>query len=239
MAKIFPKKFLPADHFRKDEPFAMVVIGARRSGKSYVIRHIYINYLKTRYDITMVFTTSANKPFYDEFIRSTSTEGTVFVGPPADNFIDVIDEIQGKMVSMGKKKMKYLVIFDDLISNSLKQDESMSEIFTRGRHSGVSMIFASQAVTRLHTTWRGNVDYAVIFNVIRGSEREFIIKEYLFDMEKHDAVALLDSRVKHTAIIKDCTGENDQSYYLFNAGKDMTPTRLAVINANRRKHRKS
>jgi hypothetical protein len=233
--RIHPKKFLPADHFRKDEPFAMVVIGARRSGKSYMIKHLYTHYLKNRYDITIVFTTVANKPFYDEFIRSKASDGTVFVGPPSSDFIDVIDEIQSKFVGMGKKKMKYLVIFDDLISQSVKQDESMSEIFTRGRHSNISMIFASQAVSRLHTTWRGNVDYAVIFNVIRGSEREFIIKEYLFDMEKRDAIALLDSRTKHTAIVKDCTDETGEKYYLFNAGKDVTPTRIAVINANRRK----
>jgi len=232
-----PAIFKPADHFHKHDTFSMGIIGARRSGKSYMIKHLYRYYLKQQYHATFVYTSIANAPFYEEFIESYSEDGTVFTDPPPDDFLDIIDAAQAELQSRGKPKLRYLVIIDDLITDNMRHDENISEIFTRGRHTNMSIIFASQSTTALHPKWRGNLDYAVIFNVIRFNERDFLIKEYMGDMELPIARKLMNSRPTHYALIKHCSVDSNdfkRTYYIFNAASD-TPAKVrAIIQARAR-----
>lgn len=139
-------------------PFAMIVAGPRRSGKSYFVKNI----IQNRYIHPMV----------EQIVW-------YFASPQPD----LMSELEGvgvefiKRLPVSNMEEKYsnskktLIIIDDLMQEACEREDVQS-LFTRGRHLNVSLIFISQNVFhrgKYSRTMSLNADYMALFKNPRDS----------------------------------------------------------------------
>ena len=157
------------------EHFSMIMIGKRRSGKSTLIRELFINKLKNRYDHVIVFSDTAReeKGFWGEFIPGD----LMFPYDPIR--LDMAFKLNEIRASKNKPMISFLFIWDDCVSEKQKSDNSIMQAFTRGRHSGISIIFTTQSKALVNKKWRENSDYVCLFRDNNIKNREDLIDDFL------------------------------------------------------------
>ena len=154
-----PKLLTWESNFKKGKHKSILVIGARNTGKSYFIKHLYQKKLKKLYDTVIVFSNSILSGFYQEFIDSE----LIFSEYTAE-VIEALEESQKEMISRCGKALNVLIIFDDCISSKNKHDEMLRQCFTRGRHNpmNLTVLFSTQIATLADPSWRMNTDLLFI-----------------------------------------------------------------------------
>lgn len=180
-------------NFEKNRHFSAIIAGSRRSGKSYFLKWLYLNYLKRNYQIVCVMSNStATLDEYSEFIP-----GKLFF----DHYdADVVDKLL-KLNSTMKvgKSVNILLILDDCCSNKMTYDNTITQCFTRGRHSKLSVIVASQTINfGLNTTIRENLDYAFLFRAKSGNKKSYIINNFLTGLHDNN----LNSKQEFSLMLK-------------------------------------
>jgi len=145
------------------ENFSMLMLASRRSGKSYLLKHLFDNYMK--FNKVVIFT--RNKSNYDDWktkmIYDKFNEGTLQI---LNNYNK-------------KNNERILIIFDDFMGKDTKSSEEISKLFSEGRHNGLSVVFLVQELKGAATTWRNNSDYVIILRNNSQDERLKIIDKML------------------------------------------------------------
>lgn len=162
------------------KPFAMIICSSRNQGKSSMIRHLYENFFESKYDIVIVFSKTLGNGFYEQFINSR------LMFEKFDQ--QIIDNVLDKQEDIKEEKGFYyniLMIFDDMLGNDVKYSETVSDLFTMGRHKGISIIFATQNPVMCHQSWRQNTTH-LIFLRAKGRGRDHIIDNFLLDLVDED-----------------------------------------------------
>jgi hypothetical protein len=161
----------------------IVLVGKRRSGKSYLLRNIMYNHRHMPLGTCISATESAN-PFYADFIPKKFIH---FRYNPAI--------VQGalKRQAMLKKKLNkkhnvelkkivdsraFLILDDCIYDKTIKRDQTISEIFMNGRHVDLMFIITMQSPLGISPDARGNVDYAFIFKESSLNNRKKIYDNY-------------------------------------------------------------
>lgn len=166
------------------KPFAMVISASRNTGKSHLFRDIYKRCFHERggskFDVQIVFSNSLANGWYQSFI---DTE-LMF-----DTYDPEILKIHEKEVDTFKEKHGWypnsLVIFDDCIGNSVKYSDQITQLFTRGRHKGISICFITQSPVLIQTTWRANVTHG-FFLRCKGTSLDHIVSSFLSDLPSEE-----------------------------------------------------
>ena len=149
----------------------VVLIGKRRSGKSFLTREILYYLTKKRIPYGQIFShTEHCNPFYRKHF------------PPL--FIDdeLSEEKMAQIIDMQHKRIKryakkhnlekgqclensMLLIFDDMMSDDdiFKKSKSFKKIFVEGRHASLFFLLILQYVLGIPPALRSNVDYAFLF----------------------------------------------------------------------------
>lgn len=179
----------------------VLVIGRRRSGKSFLIRDIFYN----KQDIPMgiVFSgTEAASPFFGDFIP--------------DSFIhsEYSSEIMESIFTKQKTKLRkfkerrrgddkgkckdnnFFIVLDDMLhdASSWKKDKSIKSLFMNGRHYNVMGIVAVQYALGIPPDLRNNIDYVFIFNEPSIKNRKKIYEDYCSMIPSFDEFCnILDS----------------------------------------------
>lgn len=133
-----------------NDDFSIIISASRKAGKSHMLSKLYPMWSKL-FDLIIVFSYSAHNKTYD-FVT-----GPKF--PDYDpKIIDDIFRFQRKTGNL----LRFLVIFDDLVSSNIKFDDSIMQCYTRGRNSRVSVCVSTQIFKLVNKNNRGNTDYMFI-----------------------------------------------------------------------------
>jgi hypothetical protein len=98
---------------------------------------------------------------------------------------DVIIESKIKAVinmnskKKGKKKINTLMIFDDTNSRKQKYSMPITDLFSKGRHFGISTIYTSQTPTLCDNIWKENSDIITIFNIRTRAYKEHTVNNLI------------------------------------------------------------
>jgi hypothetical protein len=160
--------------FEKHKHFSAIIAGSRRSGKSHFLKWLYLNHLKRNYQIVCVMSnSSATLDEYAEFIS-----GKLFFNKYCAKTVNKLLKLNSTQ-PIGKS-VNILLILDDCCDNRMTYDDTITQCFTRGRHSKLSVIVASQTINfGLNTTIRENLDYAFLFRAKSGNKKSYIINNFL------------------------------------------------------------
>ena len=145
-------------------PFLVLACGAKASGKSYCLRYIIRAYADTFSNVT-VFAPTALNDFYN-FLPSK------YVHDDYDpNVMKQIIEKQETFKRAGKD-VHCLIVMDDILGSDTiafekrKQNE-LSKLWAANRHWNISVVVVTQSLKKIPRLLRDNVDYALIFRVMR------------------------------------------------------------------------
>jgi hypothetical protein len=198
--------------FKKGDYFSMVITASRNSGKTYLIKHLLDKYLIKQYDIIIFVSDSPDT--VEEFEHITKA---IFLTSMNFSIINKISNANKER----EEPLRTLLIYDDKIGNETKYDDNLMQLFTRGRHLNLSIIFASQAKKLMDNSWLNNSDYIVLLKQNSAQQKRVILENVLMgtiDMEDEKEEKLLLKRVmarymaeKGDAIVinnKDRTNDN-------------------------------
>lgn len=141
--------------------FLMLLIGARRSGKTHLLKHKLLGEIyKDKYDLIYLITPS------NDFDDVEPTEFFFKFKEYDGSIIESIMTQQLKILDINPD-IKTLVILDDCMSGrNFKQNTEenvLNTIATRGRHLNISMIVTAQHYIGVSTSFRHNADVIVSF----------------------------------------------------------------------------
>jgi len=163
-------------NFVEGKHFSMLVFASRASGKSYLIKYLLKYKLRDKYDEFVVFTQSM-----DEMEEYTSVlKSGRFYNEYKHEIIDEIRRSNKILIDQKRQPKNTLVVFDDMISNKQKYDDSLLQLFANGRHDGISIIFSSQSHTYASSTWRNNASILISLKQNSRQSRDAVKKNILY-----------------------------------------------------------
>jgi len=164
-------------------PFTCSLIASTRGGKSVFVKDLIKNVCEIE-DIDLIIVKSLVYEVLDDY--KLNFEGVLKLKKKKIKLHYSIYD-QGKegepvilaLLNKKKDKKNVVIILDDVISNHSKFDDSISQIFTRGRHSNISMIYSTQQASSLSTTMRQNSNFIGIFKQNTFNAKKFIIENII------------------------------------------------------------
>lgn len=161
--------------FKRGTHFSMLVIASRGSGKSYSVKYLLEYELRDKFDSFIVFCQSPDDlEEYKEILP-----GRLFFQDYNPDVINKIIEINTDRRAKGEPMIETLFLFDDQISYKMKYDDDLLQVFSRGRHAGVSIIFITQSHTYASTAWRNNSTYIILLRQNSRQTRDNVNKNIL------------------------------------------------------------
>lgn len=162
-------------------PFAMSMSAPRRSGKTVQVKNM-IHYNIHKFDVVIIKSLSQptlddyKNTFNKDYQKNNKTAFSFSLYQPNDPHIKKL--INSPIITNKKtnRPMQILLVMDDCVTKKIRNDNSILQIYTRGRHNHISLIFTTQQPSLLDTSWRENSDYLVFFNPNTQQSREFLIK---------------------------------------------------------------
>ena len=139
----------------------MLQTGARRTGKTHFTKTLLrkaAEFITPQIDLVFWFAPSRQNDLFDELESYEIGKSLTFVKDlPSEDLIDFVHAKGG----VGRK----LLIFDDLMEEASRRKD-VKNLFTRGRHEDMSVIFLAQNTfhqTRHFRKISLNTDYFIIF----------------------------------------------------------------------------
>ena len=145
-------------------PWLCLFVGAKASGKSFLIRYICRAYA-AQFAYIIVFAPTALNGFYD-FLPDK------YVYDDYDPEVMNAVIIKQESFKRARKNVHVLCIFDDIIGSDTidfekRKANELSKIWAANRHWNISAIVVTQSLKRVPRLLRDNVDFACIFRVMR------------------------------------------------------------------------
>ena len=199
--------------FQKIKYPSCLLIGMRRSGKSFLIKQMLIeDSLLSDYDIIIVFTNSFNREHY---INCGVEEDNIQHDATAERIQDILD-FQEESKKKNLEMLNVCVVLDDCFGSRKEKTGRMSDAITKiyslGRHMKIAVIVALQDI-RYSSHLLNNTDLAFFFpnGIRKKSQREFIknelISNFTEDQKKIDECFKND---KHQFTVCHLTSESDE-----------------------------
>lgn len=164
-------------NFKKGEFFAGIFVGSRNSGKSHLVRHLLRDYLRNKYDLFVVVSDSSDTQLDLTPVLPKTT--TTYLTDMDYGIVDMLQQKNEERRQEHKEPLTMLIIFDDKIGIKVKNDDRLLQLFTRGRHLALSLIFITQSKKFAETTWINNADYVVLLRANSQQQRKTIIENVL------------------------------------------------------------
>lgn len=162
-------------------PFRLLICGQTGCGKTNLLLNLLLNYLY--YNKLYVYAKDLSESsymflqeFFDDVHRKLDEdyEITEQIATFSSNKADIVD------VDDLDKEYQNLIIFDDFVTE--KDQDTIIELFTRGRKKNASVIYLTQSYYSTPKDIRLQCNYFMFFNI--GSKREVI------EIEKDHAIGL-------------------------------------------------
>lgn len=165
--------------------FMMSLIGARRSGKSTLMKKLLnskrMKKIFNPKNIFIICPTLDLNDDYDEF-----PEARKYSKPDSSLIQDIMDEQLHNIKTYGKKRTpEVLIILDDCADSSIIRFGGIIDtLATRGRHFKINVMISSQRLSAVSRTARLNSDYFVIFSPYNFSEAEQFFEQYVAKQDR-------------------------------------------------------
>jgi hypothetical protein len=144
--------------FKRGKNFSMLILASRGSGKSYLTQYLLTYHLRDKFDLFVVISESEDElEKYREILP-----GKLFFDDFNPDLIQNLIRINKDRQRKSQPIYETLIVFDDKISNKLKYSDELLQLFTRGRHVGISIIFISQSHSYANAAWRNNSDTIIM-----------------------------------------------------------------------------
>ena len=185
-------------------PFSMMVAGGRKAGKTEFTKSL----LRSREIVTNPFPerivwcyAKHQEELYEELMIINSN-------------IEYVHGIPENIETMFTKDETNLIVLDDMMDEASKSDK-VSQLFTRGRHDNLSVIFLTQNLFQKNQRSISlNSDYMVIFKNPRDkSQIQNLAKQFMSNNSKFLTWAYQDATEKpHSYLLLDLTPDIDDRY---------------------------
>lgn len=165
-----------------NKSFTMVISATRNSGKSNLVKHLYLDvwYPQGYFDSVCVFSKTLCEGFYENFIPGDLMFER-FSMPVLKKCMET-----AKYYKSRGKSWKLLVIMDDCISRKDKFVDELDQIFTNGRHYNVSLVYITQKLSYCSTTWYNNLNCIIFMRNSSRTEKRYIAEKILDDIISND-----------------------------------------------------
>ena len=185
-------------------PFSMMICGGRGAGKSFFTKNLikYRNSIVNKKIQRIVWCYGKHQPQLLAELKSYFPNIEYIHGLPSD-----LDE----MFDITKTN---LLVLDDLMDQA-SSDQRISQLFTRGRHQNLSLVYLTQNLfLAKQRTISLNSDYIVVFKNARDqSQFHHLAKQFLPDNSKFLFWAFKDSTKKpYSYIFLDTRPETIDKY---------------------------
>jgi Poxvirus A32 protein len=168
---------IPREKNTKKVNFAGIMIAPRFSGKTNTIISLIQTSFIYEFDKIVVYTTVANR---DVYVNQGGIKlNDIIIDDEKMSVLKSLVESNEKFIKEKEKPINILVIFDDTISRKQKYNDQILNLFVRGRHSFVSVLYSSQTPTLVDNIWKGNSDLIFIWKPNTSKDREYIVKNIM------------------------------------------------------------
>jgi hypothetical protein len=89
-----------------------------------------------------------------------------------------------------------LIVMDDLVNQSAKEQKPICDYFIRARKKGVSLVYISQSFYAIPKMIRNNVSYIILKQVSSQRNLQMIIKDFSIGVSKEDAHKMYQDATK-------------------------------------------
>ncbi len=146
--------------------FSAIYYARRYRGKTHSIGHFIMSIFKNEYDRIYIYTTDAGKKEYSRFLASKN----IFL----EFNPDMIEFLKDRNAH-SDNPLNILLIFDDTGSRRGARNPAILDIYIKGRHWNISVIYSIQVPTLADSSWRENADLSFIFKPGTAKIREFLV----------------------------------------------------------------
>lgn len=141
-----------------DPASTILIVGSRRSGKTYYAKYL-VKKIKKKYSLIVLFSHTKNSRQWDSVVK---------IDYQFDEYNpNVISEIYERNKKLKEEHPDFnrnaLIIFDDIVDDqSLRNDRMINSLFIRGRHSGIGVVFLTQYLNSISPIMRSNTDIVIV-----------------------------------------------------------------------------
>ena len=184
-----------------DHPYRILIIGGSGYGKTNAL----LNLINNQPDIDKIYL-YAKDPYeakYQLLINKRKSTGLKHFNDPRA-FIEYSNDMQDVYENIDEynidKKLKILIVFDDMIAdmiNNKKLNSIVTELFIRGRKLNISLVFITQSYFKVPKDVRLNTSHFFIAKIPNKKELQQIAINHSSDISTKD----------FTNIYRKCTAE--------------------------------
>jgi hypothetical protein len=147
---------------------SIALIGASRSGKTTMMKHLYNNYFKKH--ITTMFSMNPQADIYKDFDKKVLV---------SDKFHPELLREAHEINVCCDNKFPFCFISDDYVDMKIKSSPEVTRCLTIYRNAAISSIWSFQGRTLMSAVGRNQLNFICVFKQQTPSEWEAVIKEYL------------------------------------------------------------
>lgn len=147
---------------------SIALIGASRSGKTTMMKHLYNEYFKKC--VSMMFSMNPHADIYKDF------------GPKllvSDKFHPELLREAHEINKCTDNKFPFLFISDDYVDSKIKSSPEVVRCLTVMRNAATNSIWSFQGRTLMSAIGRNQINYICVFKQQTPMEWENVIKEFL------------------------------------------------------------
>lgn len=153
-------------------------IGSSKSGKSTLIKDMILT-LKHKYDLIIVFSESLHDGIYSYIDYGDKSNFICF-----DSFDESIIEDLFTLNKQTNNTFNFLVLFDDMTGLKTRDSNAITQLFIRGRNSGISIFFSTQHYALINKAVRTNCNYVYLLRTNSPSVRSTLAEQFLYNVLK-------------------------------------------------------
>ena len=179
---------------------SIIQYGKRGVGKTTLFTCLAY-YNRYKWDEMYAFTKSYFNGAYQAFLPAHR----VFPGVNAEVLRLLLDRNKGP----GRRKV--CIVLDDIISSDareLRHSKELVELFSMGRHYGISIVVNTQYPKALPPTFRDNADYAVVFITFSRPTLDMLWKQYGLFMDYLTFRAMVEKYTQNNGAVVCCPQRN-------------------------------
>jgi ABC-type dipeptide/oligopeptide/nickel transport system ATPase component len=197
-------------HFDKHHikiPFRACIVGSSGAGKTSTLLSL-INLMPDTFEKIIIVTKNKDEPLYNFLYEKTGGKnGNVKILEfDKDGIPDINKEFDPDFNS--------LLVFDDLVNQTEKEQRPIADAFIRARKRGCSLIYISQSFYAIPKMIRNNLTHIFLKQVSSMKNLTLIARECSLDIPKKELVDMYKDATKDKMcfLLMDMDGDNDKRF---------------------------
>ena len=219
-------------------PIRSIILGPSGSGKTVLLVNMILDLYKGCFNRVYIFSPSIRvdttwgpvKQFVEEHELCSENETCFFDHyDPEDlhNIIDTQRKITELMKSQKRKKLyQILIIVDDFADDPTfsRNSKLLHSLFTRGRHSMISTIVATQKFSAIHPIIRTNATELYVYRLRNYKDLETFIEELSALYDKKTLLKLYEhaTQAPYSFLYVKLTAKTKEDMFFMNLNKRLT-----------------